>query len=65
MFHLELLPAAVLQQLFATQEATRPLHDFAFEAEADLEGEVQAIHTDAMDACIVSLARVIQALSEY
>ena len=36
-----------------------------FEAEADLAGEMQASHAAAVDDCIVSLVRAIQALSEH
>ena len=57
------LPAAVLQQLSATREATRTLHNF--ESAGDLEDEVQAIHASTVDDCIVSPVKAIRALSEH
>ena len=61
MFRLEPLPehvpAAALQQLSATREATGTLQN--------TEGEVQTIRAVAVDVCIVSLVKLIQALSEH
>ena len=63
MFRSEPLLAAVLQQLSATREATRTLHDF--ESAGDTQGEMQSRHASAVDDCIVSLVTAIQALSEH
>ena len=63
MFRSEPLPAAVLQQLSATREATRTLHDF--ESAGDTQEEMQARHAWAMDTCIVSLGAAIRALREH
>ena len=53
MFRSEPLPEAVLQQLSATREATRTLHDF--ESTGDTQVEMQNRHAWAVDICIVSL----------
>ena len=63
MFRSEPLPAAVLQQLSATREATRTLHNF--ESAGDTEEEMQARHAWAVDECIVSLGAAIRALREH
>ena len=63
MFLSEPLPAATLQQLSATREAMKTLRDF--EAEGNTQSEMQAIYATTVDACIVSLVKAIQALSEH
>ena len=63
MFRSEPLPAAVLQQLSATREATRTLHDF--ESAGETQVEMQTRHAWAVGICIVSLGATIQALREH
>ena len=63
MFRSEPLPAAVLQQLSATREATRTLHNF--ESAGETQGEMQNRHGWAVDICIVSLGAAIRALREH
>ena len=63
MFRSEPLPAAVLQQLSATREATRTLHDF--ESAGETQVEMQNRHGWAVDICIVSLGAAIRALREH
>ena len=63
MFRSEPLPAAVLQQLSATREATRTLHNF--ESAGGTQVEMQNRHAWAVDDCIASLATAIKALREH
>ena len=63
MFQSELLLEAVLQQLFATCEATRTLHNF--KSTRETQGEMQNCHSWAVDICIISLGAAIWALYEH